>query len=151
MTPAVISHSYGKEARPATAFLSDRSKEREHVIKNSLLNGQIKAHNAITQQEGVFNEVSLVRRGENPKKKTFEEILKEAEERVVRESEGEIEGVKEAFSKNKISFGVNRIAKSITYEEREISEWEGAVSGMTMLKNPFIKVAKKKKKKKRKN
>lgn len=95
--------------------------------------------------------MSLVRRGENPKKKTFEEILKEAEERVVRESEGEIEGVKEAFSKNKISFGVNRIAKSITYEEREISEWEGAVSGMTMLKNPFIKVAKKKKKKKRKN
>lgn len=46
---------------------------------------------------------------------------------------------------------MNRIAKSITHDEREIGEWEGPISGITLIKNPFIKVAKKKKKKKKKN
>ena len=45
----------------------------------------------------------------------------------------------------------NKIAKSITFEERELpGEWGGIVTGMGMVKNPFIKVAKKKKKKKKK-
>ena len=53
----------------------------------------------------------------------------------------------------KIGVGMpaNKIAKSITFEERELpGEWGGIVTGMGMVKNPFIKVAKKKKKKKKK-
>lgn len=62
-------------------------------------------------------------------------------------------GVKEFFAKNKISIGANRIARSITYNDKELPEGDrftGLITGMTMLKNPFIKVAKKKKKKKKK-
>lgn len=49
--------------------------------------------------------------------------------------------------------GANRIARSITYNEKELPEGDpfiGQITGMAMLKNPFIKVAKKKKKKKKK-
>jgi hypothetical protein len=61
-------------------------------------------------------------------------------------------GVKEAFAKNKISIGANKIAKSISYQGKEPEDepFGGLISGMTLLKNPFIKAAKKKKKKKKK-
>ena len=59
--------------------------------------------------------------------------------------------MKATFAKEKIGLGLNRIARSITYNERELpGEWGGIVTGLGMIKNPFIKVAKKKKKKKKK-
>jgi hypothetical protein len=62
-----------------------------------------------------------------------------------------MEDVKETCAKEKIGIGLNRIAKSITYYGQELpSQWVGAVTGMGMSKNPFIKVSKKKKKKKKK-
>jgi hypothetical protein len=39
---------------------------------------------------------------------------------VVREAEEEVMDVKEAFAKNKISIGANKIAKSISYNGKEL-------------------------------
>ena len=89
--------------------------------------------------------------GLKPKRRGFEDILKEAEERVIREADEEVRGVKESLAKGGVGVGANRIARSITFEERELpGEWAGVVTGLGMVKNPFIKAAKKKKKKKKK-
>jgi len=60
--------------------------------------------------------------------------------------------VKEVLAKNKVGIGANRIARSITYNEKELPSepFIGHITGMAMIKNPFIKPAKKKKKKKSK-
>lgn len=89
--------------------------------------------------------------GVKPKQKRFQDILKEAEERVIFEAEDEVSGIKNSLAKIGVGMPANKIAKSITFEERELpGEWGGIVTGMGMVKNPFIKVAKKKKKKKKK-
>jgi hypothetical protein len=40
----------------------------------------------------------------------------------MREAEEEVLEVKETFAKNKISIGANRIAKSISYYDKELPE-----------------------------
>jgi len=52
---------------------------------------------------------------------------------------------------------MNKIAKSMSYADNQISGGieldeglKGGITGMNMIKNPFIKIAKKKKKKKSK-
>ena len=48
--------------------------------------------------------------------------------------------------------GANKIYKSLTHHEPETydGDFVGIITGQGMIKNPFIKVAKKKKKKKKK-
>jgi hypothetical protein len=61
---------------------------------------------------------------ERPKKKTFEEILREADERVKEDEMNEILNVKEKFAKSKVPFEANRIAKSVTYHSMGAEEDE---------------------------
>ena len=59
----------------------------------------------------------LVSVAPKPKKKTFEEILREAEEKVQIDAQDEIADIKEKLTVNKITLGANKIAKSLTYHE----------------------------------
>ena len=140
-----------KNSRPSTAFTSDRYQYRQELIKNNIISSKLDTHILGAHSSEDKLERGMTVKGENPKKKTFEDILREAQERVLRDAEQQVDGVKQAFAKNKISVAANRIAKSITHYDREIEDWQGGViTGMGMIKNPFIKVAKKKKKKKTK-
>lgn len=60
--------------------------------------------------------------------------------------------MKEVLTVNKVVLGGNKIFKSLSHHQPEVLDGEflGLVTGQGMIKNPFIKVAKKKKKKKKK-
>lgn len=73
-----------KGSRPASAFTSDRIRVREELIKNSFLTGKLSSHIGPYGDASKREKGTLVAIGEKPKKKTFEEILREAEEKVVR-------------------------------------------------------------------
>lgn len=141
---------------------------REETIKNAFIMGKLDCHkikkedgNALeiqkNQGERMGGQARLVVWGEKPKRKTFEQILREAEMRVHQQAEDEVNDIKETLSKGKINVCANRIAKSITHQVRGGAtveggneQWGGVVTGICMMKNPFIKVVKKKKKKKKK-
>ena len=75
--------------RPLTAFTSDRKKQRDDLIKNAFLTGKLSCHLKPSAEDvkGKAEKGVLPVYGEKPKRKNFEEILREAEERVVREAE----------------------------------------------------------------
>ena len=146
--------------RPASAFVASNPARRDALIKKAFIAGGIEEHRgdieAPTTVQSIpsqFNVVgtSLATQAPKPKKKTFEDIMREAEERVMREAEDEVMAVKETFARNKISIGANKVMKSITYGGKELEgeQFEGGITGLDMPHNPFFKVAKKKKKKKK--
>lgn len=83
-----------KGSRPQTAFISTNPKNREELIKNAFISGKISSHvkkyepGTTLSIPSEFNIVgaSLGAHADPPKKKTFEQILREAEEKVIRES-----------------------------------------------------------------
>ena len=73
-----------KGSRPVSAFTSDRMRMRDELIKNQLITGKLSGHIKPYTNDAVKRESSMTAVGVKPKRKCFEDILREAEERVVK-------------------------------------------------------------------
>jgi hypothetical protein len=108
--------------RALPAFRAQSSRAHNEGMQAAILTGRLNDHVSIVQEESTQllmkpTNDRVCSFADKPKKKTFEEILKEAEQRANIDTHEEIEGIKEALIFNKVSLGGNKIYKSLSQYE----------------------------------